>query len=116
VKCEFVDDIGGELFEFLNFTGSFDESIARTYFHQLIAGVECAHRAGVAHRDLKPENLLLDANFVLKLADFGFSNVFTSADHLMYTECGTPGYMYVLTHTTIRVRSGAMASIIATAI
>jgi serine/threonine protein kinase len=57
--------------------------------------VECAHRAGVAHRDLKPENLLLDANFVLKLADFGFSNVFTSTDHLMYTECGTPGYMYV---------------------
>jgi serine/threonine protein kinase len=34
---------GGELFEFLNFTGSFEEAIARTYFHQLIAGTHSHH-------------------------------------------------------------------------
>lgn len=107
---------GGELFEFLSFTGCFEEAIARTYFHQLIAGVGYCHSKGVVHRDLKPENLLLDSNFVLKvravgvdvpalltypccvgvwlqLADFGFSNIFTSGDKTMYTECGTPGYM-----------------------
>jgi len=83
---------GGELFEFLSFTGFFEEAIARTYFHQLIAGVEYCHSKGVAHRDLKPENLLLDEEFTLKLADFGFSNV-VSASKLMTTECGTPGYM-----------------------
>jgi len=83
---------GGELFEFLSFSGFFDEAVARTYFHQLIAGVECCHEQGVAHRDLKPENLLLSEDFVLKLADFGFSSIARSAEK-MYTECGTPGYM-----------------------
>jgi len=29
----------------------------------------------------------------LKLADFGFSNVVCAAHKLMFTECGTPGYM-----------------------
>jgi len=84
---------GGELFEFLAFTGCFEEAITRTYFHQLIAGVQTCHSKDVAHRDLKPENLLLDDKFVLKLADFGFSNTFSSSQALNFTECGTLGYM-----------------------
>jgi len=84
---------GGELFEFLSYTGFFEESIARSYFHQLMSGVECCHSEGVVHRDLKPENLLLDDQFTLKIADFGFSNIVCSAHKLMFTECGTPGYM-----------------------
>lgn len=84
---------GGELFEFLSFTGSFEENIARTYFHQLISGVEACHSQRVSHRDLKPENLLLDGSFVLKLADFGFSNVMSEQMRYTFTECGTPGYM-----------------------
>jgi serine/threonine protein kinase len=84
---------GGELFEFLAYTGSFEEAVARTYFHQLMDGVAYCHAQGIAHRDLKPENLLLDGDFVLKLADFGFSNAFVNKQQIMYTECGTPGYM-----------------------
>jgi len=80
----------------LNFSRTldfFEESIARTYFQQLMSGVEFCHSKGVVHRDLKPENLLLDDQFTLKLADFGFSNVVCAAHKLMFTECGTPGYM-----------------------
>jgi len=46
------------------------EMLARTYFHQLIQGVEYMHSQGVAHRDLKLENLLVGENYQLKIADF----------------------------------------------
>jgi serine/threonine protein kinase len=86
---------GGELFDFLSYTGCFDERVARTYFHQLISGLKECHSQGIAHRDLKPENLLLDNEFVLKIADFGFAHMNSndSAKHVMRTECGTKGYM-----------------------
>jgi len=44
--------------------------ISRTYFRQLIAGLEAIHEKGSAHLDLKLDNLLLDENFTLKIADF----------------------------------------------
>ncbi|CAI5718392.1 unnamed protein product [Hyaloperonospora brassicae] len=87
---------GGELFDFMMYTGCFSESIARAYFQQLVAGLEACHAQGVYHRDIKPENLLLDANFVLKIADFGLSGLKGRADGAvveLYTQCGTRGYM-----------------------
>eukprot|EP00808_Paulinella_micropora_P019326 g9129.t1 len=84
---------GGELFEFLSHTGYFSEPLARTYMKQLLSGLAHCHSKGIAHRDLKPENLLMDSNFNLKIADFGFANVITATQKAMFTECGTPGYM-----------------------
>lgn len=63
----------GELFDYVAETGAFKEKVARFYFHQLIDAIEYIHGLGYAHRDLKPENLLLDEDFNLKLADFGFA-------------------------------------------
>jgi serine/threonine protein kinase len=53
----------------------FDELLARTYFHQLIAGIEYLHQNGVYHLDLKLENLLLGQAFQLKIADFDLSYI-----------------------------------------
>jgi len=52
-----------------------DERLARTYFHQLIEGIEYLHSQNVAHMDLKLENLLLGADFKLKIADFDLAYV-----------------------------------------
>jgi len=46
------------------------EKLARTYFHQLIEGLEYLHAQAVAHVDIKLENLLVGENFQLKIADF----------------------------------------------
>jgi len=48
----------------------FDDKLARTYFHQLMNGLEFLHQKGIAHLDIKPENILLGADFQLKIADF----------------------------------------------
>jgi serine/threonine protein kinase len=61
----------GDFFSLVTQTGPLGERLARTYFHQLMSGLARMHEQGIAHNDLKPENLLLDHNFMLKIADFG---------------------------------------------
>jgi len=53
----------------------FDEVLTRTYFHQLINGLEYLHSLGVAHLDIKPENLLIGDDFQLKICDFDLSYI-----------------------------------------
>mmetsp|Transcript_28028 Transcript_28028/g.24733 ORF Transcript_28028/g.24733 Transcript_28028/m.24733 type:complete len:241 (+) Transcript_28028:59-781(+) len=50
-----------------------DEVLIRTYFHQLIEGIEFLHKNGIAHLDIKLENLLLTEDFSLKITDFDTS-------------------------------------------
>jgi serine/threonine-protein kinase len=42
---------------------------------QVAAGLAVLHEAGVVHRDLKPGNILIDADGVAKIADFGISRI-----------------------------------------
>jgi len=46
------------------------EILVRTYFRQLIEGIEYIHSKKVAHLDLKLENLLIGEDFLLKIVDF----------------------------------------------
>mmetsp|Transcript_4380 Transcript_4380/g.3638 ORF Transcript_4380/g.3638 Transcript_4380/m.3638 type:complete len:101 (+) Transcript_4380:363-665(+) len=52
---------------------SFNEKMTRTYFHQLIDGLEAIHKTGMAHLDIKLDNLLLGENYTLKITDFDMS-------------------------------------------
>ncbi|KAH8550159.1 kinase-like domain-containing protein [Umbelopsis sp. PMI_123] len=82
---------GGELFEYLVSEGRLPESKARSYFQQIIFGVDYCHRHLICHRDLKPENLLLDRNLDIKIADFGMASL-QPVGSLLETSCGSPHY------------------------
>ncbi|KAJ7389482.1 SIK kinase 3 [Desmophyllum pertusum] len=81
----------GEIFDHLVAHGRMSEKEARKKFVQIAAAVDNCHEQNVVHRDLKAENLLLDENFNIKIADFGFSNIFQEGKHLK-TWCGSPPY------------------------
>lgn len=87
--------LGGELFDFVAISGRFEETIARYYFKQFLNGLDHCHQHGFAHRDLKPENLLLDKDYVLKIADFGFAAPVEGRDGGGYlnSKLGTLNYM-----------------------
>lgn len=80
---------GGELFDFIAQTGAFSEPVARYYFHQIIDAFEYLHSRGISHRDMKPDNIMLDDEFNLKIADFGFSSKAASNQSFK----GTRSYM-----------------------
>jgi len=57
------------------------------YLHE-----EC--REKILHLDIKPQNILLDKNFVAKVADFGLAKLTNRDQSLVMTQMrGTPGYL-----------------------
>lgn len=93
IVMEFVN--GGELFDKIATRNRLGEDEAKNYFQQLVNAVDYCRSRGVYHRDLKPENLLLNANGVLKVSDFGLSALSQQVweDGLLHTACGTPNYV-----------------------
>ncbi len=81
---------GGELYNYIQ-NNDFTEEEVKQFFKQIIQGVEAAHLHLVAHRDLKPENILIGPNNVLKIADFGLSNLMKDGK-LLKTSCGSLNY------------------------
>ncbi|HET9266441.1 MAG TPA: protein kinase [Vicinamibacterales bacterium] len=60
---------------------------------ELCDGLAYAHRAGLVHRDVKPANLMVDAEGVLKILDFGIVRIEESGMTQAGVLVGTINYM-----------------------
>lgn len=72
----------------------YPDHVCRYWFRDLILGIEYLHAQGVVHRDIKPDNCLVTDDDVLKVVDFGVSEMF-SKDSEMRTakSAGSPAFL-----------------------
>ncbi|KAK0630703.1 kinase-like domain-containing protein [Bombardia bombarda] len=72
----------------------YPEENCRCWFRDLILGIEYLHSQGVVHRDIKPDNLLLTNDDVLKIVDFGVSEMFEKAGNMRTAKsAGSPAFL-----------------------
>ncbi len=70
--------------------GTCDYERLRLVLPDILAGLDCLHRAGKVHRDLKPQNILVTPSGTAKILDFGILQERTDEER---EAIGTPHYM-----------------------
>jgi serine/threonine protein kinase len=81
----------GTLYQYIKRNNKLTDAQILFVFKQICFGVLELHKKNILHRDIKPENILLDENFIPKLADFGFACTIKK-DERRRTICGTREY------------------------
>ncbi|KAH9430907.1 hypothetical protein MCOR02_008227 [Pyricularia oryzae] len=72
----------------------YGEEQCRHWFRDLILGIEYLHAQGIVHRDIKPDNLLLTEDDILKVVDFGVSEMFEKPNEMQTAKsAGSPAFL-----------------------
>eukprot|EP01063_Lacrimia_lanifica_P028488 TRINITY_DN4164_c0_g1_i1.p1 TRINITY_DN4164_c0_g1~~TRINITY_DN4164_c0_g1_i1.p1 ORF type:complete len:764 (+),score=142.33 TRINITY_DN4164_c0_g1_i1:56-2347(+) len=88
---------GGSLQSVLKDFGPLGDHLAASYTPQILVGLQYLHQEGFVHRDVKCANVLLNAEGMCKLADFGSAALLENAAEpgaaSLETPAGTPLWM-----------------------
>ncbi|KAI8598271.1 kinase-like domain-containing protein [Dissophora ornata] len=72
----------------------FKDEECRDIFQQMILGIEYLHEHDIIHRDIKPDNLLRSRDDIVKIVDFGVSEMFDKkGDDMTRKSAGSPAFM-----------------------
>ena len=77
---------GGDFAVLLEGVKAFEEESAKFYLAQLVLAVDYLHSKSIIHRDLKPDNILIDGEGMIKLTDFGLSELNMNSFQKKYEE------------------------------
>lgn len=91
--CLVTEYCQGELFEILEEDQSMPEAEIRKIAMQQVSAQHYLHSNRIIHRDMKPQNVLISANGVVKLCDFGFARAMSTNTLVLTSIKGTPLYM-----------------------
>ncbi|KAJ9633317.1 uncharacterized protein PV06_00818 [Exophiala oligosperma] len=73
---------------------AYPDHVCRYWFRDLILGIEYLHAQGVLHRDIKPDNCLITEDDVLKVVDFGVSEMFAKDSEMLTAKsAGSPAFL-----------------------
>ncbi|KAJ3327911.1 hypothetical protein HDU76_010905, partial [Blyttiomyces sp. JEL0837] len=71
VFLEYVS--GGSIASCLSRVGKFEDDLTRIFTYQILNGMEYLHSKNIIHRDIKGGNILVNADGIAKISDFGTS-------------------------------------------
>ena len=92
IAMEFMD--GETLEQVIDRKGSLELGESLDVLQQILRGVGYAHQKGFIHRDIKPSNVMINADGVAKIMDFGISkSIYEKGITKTGTKIGTLLYM-----------------------
>jgi hypothetical protein len=85
--------VGAYLNDIIRWSGPLPEATVVSYTSQIARALEEAHAKGIIHRDIKPRNIMVQADGVVKVADFGIARLEDTDASRSTDEMGAGPYM-----------------------